>query len=101
MNQKSLFDNPQRPPQIDGATATEDDQRRAETAHDRIYALMRGGGEYTLREIADAGGCSEAAASARCRDFRKAKFKARYPCSGVVVRIVNRGLRVYRMVTDD
>lgn len=63
----------------DGATfEAQYDSTRLGTQFDRVRALMQDGQWRTLREIADAiGKGSEAAVSARLRDFRKPQYGAR------------------------
>lgn len=43
---------------------------------DKVRSKLLGGGWLTLAQLAEAGGCSEAAASARVRDLRKSQFGA-------------------------
>ena len=50
------------------------DLDRLDNAMGRIFSKMKDGKWYTLAELAAAGECSEACASARVRDLRKAKF---------------------------
>jgi len=47
------------------------DQARLETALGKIRAALATGDSFTLAELADRGGCSEAGASARIRDLRR------------------------------
>ena len=54
---------------------------------------MADGQEHTLAELANGIGCTEAAASARIRDLRKARFGAHE----VERRRVSGGLFVYRL----
>lgn len=59
----------------DGASFDrERDLARLDNAMGRIYNHMQDGKWYTLAELAEVGQCSEACASARCRDMRKSKF---------------------------
>ena len=83
-------------PRFDGETF--DPQRdgpRLTGALEAVRDRMADGRWYTLRELAQAAGCSEAAASARLRDLRKAKF------GGYTVERehVGGGLWRYRLVT--
>ena len=50
------------------------DLDRLDNAMGRIYARMKDRNWYTLADLASAGECSEACASARIRDLRKKKF---------------------------
>lgn len=50
------------------------DLTRLDNAMGRIFTHMQSGKWYTLAELAEVGECSEACASARCRDLRKKKF---------------------------
>lgn len=94
MNQLNLFDTASRKdqdgnelahveprrPRFGGDTYDEArDGERVGGALERVYALMRDGRKRTLPEIAEGAGCSEAGASARFRDFRKAKHRAQFP----------------------
>lgn len=99
MAQLDLFDQPpKKHPEFDGKTyEPEQDKERLTSAMARVYAFLSDGLWHTLREIAEAGKCSEAAASARIRDLRKPKFKERYPCQGVETQRAAGGLFVYRM----
>ncbi len=82
MPQPGLFDvQPKLPPigtdEFDGETYNKhQDYARLSGQLKRVFELMRDGKFRTLREIADTVGCSEASASSRLRDFRKAKFGA-------------------------
>ncbi len=87
-------------PGYDGATYVEAlDHGRLKTSHDRIYELMRDGRWRTLRQIAVGGKCSEAAASARMRDFRKARFREFYGVRGMESQRQS-GSWLYRLVTE-
>lgn len=50
------------------------DHDRLKSALGRVYEAMKGGQWFTLRELAEQAGCSEAGASARLRDLRKERF---------------------------
>ena len=50
------------------------DEDRLNKQMRRVFAAVRDGHWYTLREIADRTGDPEASVSARLRDFRKPKF---------------------------
>lgn len=60
----------------------------------RVFAVMRDGDWHTLAELAQKCGGSEAAISARIRDFRKPQFGA----MEVITERVRGGLWRYRMV---
>ena len=60
----------------------------------RVYDYMRGGVPATLREIADACGCSESSASARLRDFRKVEIMGDGTCD-VTRAFVRAGVYAY------
>lgn len=63
----------------DGETFSRDrDLDRLDSAMGRIYSRMKDRNWYTLAELASAGECSEASASARIRDLRKKKFGGFY-----------------------
>ena len=60
------------PPTFKGETFEHPkDQARLETALGKIRAALATGDRFTLAELADRGGCSEAGASARIRDLRR------------------------------
>lgn len=64
----------------DGATYDSDrDLMRLDNAMGRIFRYIQDRQWHTLAELADAGICSEACASARLRDLRKPKFSAGRP----------------------
>lgn len=66
---------PKGPPAFDGETyEPERDGDRLEASLGRIRAAMADGRWWTLPELAHAGECSPAGASARLRDLRKPKF---------------------------
>jgi biotin operon repressor len=71
--QPSIFDVQ---PRFDGPDLEPSDHLRLSRTLQKLIALMADGKLRTLHEIADAIGCSEAAASARVRDLRKSKFGA-------------------------
>ena len=86
------------PPTFDGATFDYDqDHTRLKTSLERVAALMADGKPRTLREIADAVGCSEAGASARLRDLRKAKFWQRFGHVTIHSERLDGGLWVYQL----
>jgi len=59
----------------DGETFnTERDLARLDNAMGRIWTFIQDGNWHTLAELSAVGECSEACASARLRDLRKAKF---------------------------
>lgn len=78
------------------------DRSRLKNALQRVYDLMCDGEWRTLRYIACECNCSEAGASARLRDFRKLKFKARFPrvIDMEAVRL-DGGLFAYRLVVKE
>lgn len=89
-------------PEYDGDTFDEqEDGDRLRSAHDRIAHAMRDGKWRTLAEIMEIGGCTEAAASARMRDFRKERFKRRYGVTGMESRREAGGLWQYRLLTRE
>ena len=80
MNQPSpdLFNQPV-DPSFDGRTYDPSkDHKRLTSAMDRALDYLKDGQPRTLKQIADACGCSEAGASARTRDLRKARFREKY-----------------------
>ena len=96
MNQRSLFDHVS----FAGETVEPEDVPRLETALGRVYRFLSDGKWRTLREIADACGCSESGASARIRDLRKDHIREMYPSQAVDSRKADkRGLWVYRLRT--
>ena len=93
MSQPSLLTDLR--PRMDGATfdAAQDGPRL--TLHlEKVRCLLSTGRPWTAADIGARVGCSEAAASARCRDLRKAKFGAH----DVRCERVHGGLWFYRMV---
>jgi hypothetical protein len=74
---------------FDGETyERERDQARLERVYDRVWQIMKDGQARSLPMIATLAKCSETSASARLRDFRKAKFGAhtverKYLCGGM------------------
>ena len=76
------------------------DRERLSTALERVWCLMRDGQWRTLSQISKACNCSEASASARLRDFRKLKFKLKYPVAGVERQRVEKGLYEYRLIVE-
>lgn len=93
--QPDLF-TPQ-PVRISGATFdAERDGARLTTQFQRVFDLMKDGRPRSLGEIAEATGASEAAASARLRDFRKVEHGAH-----IVERYhVSKGLFRYRLILN-
>lgn len=93
MNQLGLT-LPEPSERFDGATyeADQDCARLTGQLLD-VYALLKNGGWWSLRELSNYAGCSEASASARLRDLRKTRFG-----SHVIDRKrVEGGLFAYRM----
>jgi hypothetical protein len=75
------YSEPVQPPEpmFDGETYDEVwDGERLKTNLDKTFSLMRDGERRTLRQIAEAVGCSESGVSARIRDLRKAKWQLFY-----------------------
>src|SRR4030095_7635551 len=91
-----LWDSPAR---FDGSTYSHDrDGERLNSQLQRVFALMRDGNWRTLKEIAaTAGEASEAAVSARLRDFRKARFGGHT----VEREFVEKGLWRYRLIVKE
>jgi hypothetical protein len=70
--QASLFPLPA---YFDGKTyEPQVDQKRLETLLGRVEYALKGGRWWTLRDLADVCGGSEASVSARLRDLRKPRF---------------------------
>ena len=81
---------------FDGSTFEPDqDEDRLTTQFKRVFAVMADGREHTLVELSEKTGGSEAAVSARLRDFRKERF------GGWTVRRrrIDRGLFGYTLLT--
>lgn len=73
LTQLTLLSEPVRPVLFDGETFDRKlDGKRLARQLDKVRELMLDGQWRTLRQIADAIGCSESSASARLRDMRKA-----------------------------
>lgn len=88
-------------PTFDGSTYEPgQDHDRLATALGRVYQLMSDGQWRTLPEIAEACGCSESGASARLRDYRKAKFRELFPVRAVNSRRREAGLWEYQVISD-
>ena len=93
MKDESLFDQPR-----DGSTFDPDrDYARLNAQHKRVYDVMRGGGWFTLYEVAEQTGDPEASVSARLRDFRKGRFGKH----AVERQYLGVGLWEYRLVWND
>jgi DNA-binding Lrp family transcriptional regulator len=76
------------------------DEEALDTVLARVYRLMKDGRWRTLREIAEACGCSEAGASARLRELRHDDVRLLHPNHAVErERVVGR-LWKYRVVVD-
>lgn len=96
MSQLSLFDRPE--PDFDGETYDPArDKKRLTTALGKVWLLLSDGEWHTLKEMAEAAGCTEAAASARFRDLKKEKFRERYPSQGLEKKNMGGGVWLYRM----
>lgn len=74
------------------------DGKRLASALARVYQVMSDGRWRSLGEIAQQAKTSEAGASARLRDLRKAGFRERYPNLGVDRQRIEGGLWMYRVV---
>ena len=85
---------PQTAVRFDGPDLTEADDRRLSTQLLRVQEALADGNWWTLAELARMAGSSEAGASARLRDLRKARF-GRHT---VERRRVRAGLWEYRLV---
>jgi hypothetical protein len=70
------------------------DQARLATQLNRVFDCMKDGNWHTLAELAAYSACTEAAVSARVRDFRKARFGGHT----VNRRRVRKGLWEYQLV---
>lgn len=70
------------------------DDKRLTTQSERVFEIVKDGEWHTISEIAAKVNGSEAAISARLRDFRKAKFGA----FQVEREYVERGLFRYRLL---
>lgn len=96
--QKDIREREAELPDHDGATYdAKRDKPRLNSQLVRVFLLMQGGEWFTLREIADAIGCSEASASARLRDFRKQKWRKIFPVD-LVDRVRIGNLNQYRLL---
>lgn len=83
---------------FDGHTYEPDlDQSRLVTQLRRVFNVMCDGQEHTLAELAEATGGSEAAVSARLRDFRKERFGSWI----VHRRRIGGGLFAYRLARQE
>jgi len=74
------------------------DRERLATALGRVWELMRDGAWRSLSQIALICDCSEAGASARLRDLRKARIRAFFPTLAVNSRRIEGGYWVYQVV---
>lgn len=80
--------------EFDGDTYdTARDGARLRSQLERVLDLIRGGGWWTLVDLAHEAGCSEAGASARLRDLRKPRFGG----YDVERKYVENGLWAYRL----
>ena len=79
---------------FDGISATPIDTPRLAGQLAAVFDLMRDGRYRTLAQIAAAVGCLETSASARLRDFRKARNGAHE----VTVRYLGNGVNEYRLI---
>ena len=98
-----LVQDPSAKADFDGATYDPNqDKQRLETTLGRVYLFMSDGCWHTIAEVARAAKCSESGASARIRDLRKPKFRARYPNGGIELERVEggSGLYQYRMICE-
>lgn len=81
-------------PHFDGETYEPDeDEARLSSQLKRVFTVMSDGREHTLAEVAVLVGGSEAAVSARLRDFRKERFGG----FTIVRRRIDRGLFGYTL----
>jgi len=62
------------PAYLDGPAADSSDAHRVMGQRQRAFELMKGGGWFTLKEIAERIGCLETSAASRVRDFRKPQY---------------------------
>lgn len=92
-----LFNQPSAPMQDGWTFDPAKDHKRLTTAMGRVMALMSDGQERTLSEIAHLAKTSEAGASARLRDARKAKFRAEYGPWTVIARRLHDGQWGYKL----
>lgn len=76
------------------------DLDRLDNAMGRIFNLMKDGRWYTLAELATAGECSEACASARFRDLSKDKFRGPEANWKTDKRHLSRGVWQYRLLFE-
>jgi hypothetical protein len=73
--QEEVFDHDTEPPDFDGWTYQHDrDYQRLKRLLDRVQYRMADGNWWSLWELAERTGGSEASVSARLRDLRKPKF---------------------------
>lgn len=92
-----LFNQVEAPHQDGWTFNPSKDHKRLTTAMDRVMALMSDGQERTLSEIARLAKTSEAGASARLRDIRKAKFRAVYGHWNMIAKRLHDGQWGYRL----
>jgi hypothetical protein len=92
-----LFNQPAAPMQDGWTFDPSKDHKRLTTAMGRVMALMSDGEERTLSEIAHLAKTSEAGASARLRDIRKAKFRAVYGHWNMIATRLHDGQWSYRL----
>lgn len=97
--------NPQLSIDFDGATYSPKlDKERLKGQMGRVYQIMKNGDWWSLQQIQVESEFrfnahdSEAAISARLRDFRKDKFKMIYPVRGMESRRFEGGLWKYRLI---
>lgn len=74
------------------------DQKRLASALERTYNVLSDGKWHTLKELSQVTGASEAGVSARVRDLRKSKFRAKFPNEKVESERLEGGLWQYRMI---
>ncbi len=79
---------------FDGASARSIDVARLAGQLEKVFRLMRDGKFRTLSAIAESVGCLETSASARLRDFRKARNGGH----DVAVRYIGNGVNEYRLI---
>jgi hypothetical protein len=79
---------------FDGASARPIDTLRLAGQLQKVFELMKDGRYRTLSTIAESVGCLETSASARLRDFRKARNGGH----DVAVRYIGVGVNEYRLI---
>lgn len=75
------------------------DFKRLDTQLNRVYQAMKDGGWWTLRELAQVTGGSEASVSARIRDLKKKRFGG-YPHNSRRRGDPKSGVWQYQLITN-